>query len=116
MPASFVNGFLPALNHESITVSSTAVGFTAAKIINQPTTNGVADPIRRCVEAFVTVEDQPARYTYDGTTPTTGAAGVGHLLAAGDTLTIQGYEAISKFRIIRSGVTDSALRVTYHFR
>lgn len=87
---------------EKITVSSSAVGFTAATF--QPTTGGGADRV------LVTVEDQPVRLRYDGTSPT---ASVGHLLQPGDSITLTGTDSVANAEFIRSGGTDGVIFVTF---
>ena len=115
MASITVNGDLVARDFETLAIDNTAggVGFTSTKMNKSRTTNSPYDAIQRCVEVLVTFEDQPARYTVDGTAPTTT---VGHLIAAGDTAIIQGFENISKFRAIRTGGTNSAAAITYFFR
>ena len=82
------------------TVSSTAldledVGFTAAQV-------KAADRMR------LTVETNLLRYRYDGSAPTTS---VGHQLAAGDVLILEGQQNIESFSIIAVS-TDGAVFVT----
>ena len=88
------NGF------ESITVSSTALPFTASAVESK-------------TEAFVTVESQAVRYRVDGQVPT---ATVGHVLEAGAVLTLSGPWELDKFRVIRRDASDATLRVTYGVR
>ena len=85
---------------ETITVSSTAVGFTSA------TYNPAAGKAKR---AQMTCETNAIRYRYDGTAPTTT---VGHVLAAGGALSVLGDPAIDNFRMIASG-SDATCSVTY---
>ena len=94
---------MSAYAYEAITVSSTAIGFTAAKL-------ALAQSLykRDIKEVLVTVETNPFRFTVDGTTPTST---VGHLLNAGDIYTCNGEDA-SKFRAIRTG-SDASLKCTY---
>lgn len=86
---------------ETLTVSSTAIGFTAA--IMQPA--GAPAPQR----AFLTCETDAIRYRYDGGTPT---ASVGHLLNAGALANLTGAVALSQFRAIRV-TTNGTCQVTY---
>lgn len=85
---------------ETITVSSTAVGFTSA------TYNPATGAAKR---ALLSCETNPIRFRYDGTNPTTT---VGHALAAATMINITGGNAISQFRMIASG-SDSTCSVTY---
>lgn len=82
------------------TVSNTAleltdVGFTAAEV-------KAADRMR------VTVETNAIRYRYDGTAPT---ASVGHLLATGSVLILDGHNNIANFQVIADS-SDGAVMVT----
>lgn len=84
------------INFESITVSSTAIGFTTATRVS-------------ATSALISVEDDNIRYRLDGTDPT---ASEGHLLYAGQTQIIEGWLAISQFKAIRV-TSDAKLKVTY---
>ena len=90
-----------AFDYESVTVSTTAVGLTASKF------NAYA---AYEVKAFMTLENAQIRWRIDGTAPTSTE---GHLLEAGQNLTIEGYKNLSQFRAIRTGTTDGVLKVTY---
>jgi hypothetical protein len=94
--------------HEKLTVSTTAVGFTAAEL--KVVTSGLSTDI--AVEALVSTEDAPIRFTLDGTTPVDATA-TGHVLANGDTMIIYGVEALTRFRAVRNGGTDAVVNVTY---
>jgi len=88
-----------AYDKETITVGSTAVGFTSSKITN-------------CKVAFCTLDTGGGaiRYWIDGSTPT---ATSGHYVAAGDSFTIIGTNNIRNFKAIRVGADDGTLQVTY---
>lgn len=93
--------------YEAIAVN-TAVGFTAAKIM--PTSGqfkGMA-----CQAVFCTLETDDIRFTIDGTT--TPSSTVGHLLKAGESLTISNASDIDNFNCIKV-TTNGALKVTYKF-
>jgi hypothetical protein len=93
--------------YETITVSNVAIGFTAAKII--PTSGDFLGKV--CQAVFCTLETDSIRFTLDGTTPTSA---IGHLLNAGQNLTLKNPSDISNFRAIR--VTgDASLKVTFKF-
>lgn len=116
MPVVFVNGSLPAIDYEAITVSTVSIGFTTAKIVVQTastnTTEGSAYiDTKRVDEALVTVETNPIRFRLDGTAPTSAE---GHLLQAGDSIVVSGFSNVSKLRFIRQGGADATLRVTYY--
>ncbi len=97
---------MAAYAHESITVSSTAIGFTAAKLALAISLYG-----RDVQKVLVTVESYPVRFTVDGTTPTSS---VGHLLNVGDIYTCDG-EDVFKFRAIRT-TSDATIMCTYYIR
>lgn len=92
---------------ETITVSTVAIGFTAATI--NTTTAGAA---------FITVEVQPVRWTLIGTPTSTS----GHLIEpppAGNADSTRGQwfcgrTALLNLRFIRSSGSDSTVRVTYY--
>jgi len=86
---------LSAFAFEQITVNG-AVGFTSATF-NPSNTGGPAQ------RAVVTVETDQVRYTIDGTTPTST---VGHLLAVGDVLVLEGRKNLSNAKFIK--VTNNA--------
>ena len=94
--------------YESITVSTTAIGFTLAEI--KPNTGIFKD--MECHEVFCTLETASIRYCVDGTTATTD---VGHLVSAGQTITIRNKESIKNFSAYRDATTDGVLKVTFFF-
>lgn len=107
-----------AIGRQTLTVDATAggVGFTAANFSRVSTGTGAnsgATLDARC--ALITVdgdvETNDIRWTCDGTAPV--AATTGHLLQAGDVLTLYGYGNILKFRAIREGGTNGTLQVTF---
>lgn len=87
-----------AYEFEKITVSTTAVGFTASKIA--PTSAG------RATLVVCSVETNPIRVRMDGTNPD---ASTGVAYVAGSTITLNGYQDISRFKAIRSGGADGTL-------
>jgi hypothetical protein len=88
---------------ETITVSTTALGFTAATL--EPAGARPADL------AVVTVESNAVRYRADGLNPT---ATVGHVAAADASLSVCGTHAIRRIRFIRKDAADSTLSVSYY--
>lgn len=95
------NGFA----YEAITVSSAVKTLTEATY--NPATSNEDSP--RAKRALITVETDQIRYTYNGTTPTSS---IGHLLSAGDVLSLNGYGNIKRFKAIRV-TTDASIKVTY---
>ncbi len=79
---------------ESLTVTSAAVKTITSTTYN-PTSAKVAD------ECLCTLETASFRFRIDGTDPTTSE---GHLLNAGDILTLQG-DQIGQFKAIASSTT-----------
>lgn len=91
-----------AFAFETITVSTTAIGFTSTVISPAGAIGGKS--------AFCTVESQPIRWREDGTVPT---ASVGHPKVAGTEVSLIGLNNMLKFKAIRSGATDATLSCTY---
>ena len=94
--------FAKAYDTESITVSNTAIGFTAGTI--SPGDGAIP------VKAVFTVETAQIRFTVDGTTPT---ASIGLLVQIGDIITINGQSDINAFRAIRVTSTDATIQPVY---
>lgn len=94
-----------AFNHEAVTVSTVAIGGTAATITP---TSGVA-----AKAAIVSVETNPIRYRIDGQAAVTNTTG--HYVAAGTTFTIFGGENVTALRMIRDSTAgaDATVRITY---
>ena len=98
--------------YESITVADSAIGLTAATV--SPATGVGAR------QAYCTVEAASAaamRYRTDGGDPTTT---VGHYVLAGvaptsapGVVTLEGTNALLRFRAIRQGATSITLNCTY---
>lgn len=86
--------------HESITVSSSSIGLTAATARK---TNGTS-----AQHALITIETDDIRVYFDGT----AADSSGHLFNDGDVIEIWGSNAIANFRAIRV-TNDATLRVSY---
>lgn len=91
-----------ATTHEMITVSNTAIGFTASKL--QPT-DGSPDPV--C--AVVTVNTNSISVWGQGT-PT---ASDGMILSAGQNIAV-GALNLRSFLMIRAGASDAAVAVQYY--
>jgi hypothetical protein len=99
------NARMTAYALEVLTVSSTAVGPTAATL--------VAVPTNRAEFALGTVETADVRCRADGTAPT---ATVGHLLVSGTSFEVVGYDVISRLSCIQSGVSAASLTLSYFRR
>lgn len=111
MPDLVIEQGRQSLYYEKLTIDDTVggVGFSTSK------TYGPVDtfmPLRACKEVFCTLETGPIRFTLDGTAPTTTT---GHLMNAGDTLTIRNAFDIQNFRAIRTTATSGELFVTYKY-
>lgn len=97
-----------AFNAEKITVSSTAVGFTAATIHPSTPTNRTVDQ-RYANMAYCTVATDAIRWLSTGTAPT---ATDGLLVASGGNFTIYGRENVDNFKMIRV-TTDATVNCQY---
>lgn len=84
--------------YEAITVSTVAIGFTAALIRGS------------VVGAFVTLETGQVRFRMDGVDP---SSTTGHLLEIGQSLTLKSRAAVEKIKFIKTGDISGALKVTY---
>lgn len=104
-----------AMATERITVSSTAVGGTAATYNDVGTIvsvnrNQVAAGGLKAAGALIECLTEGIYFTLDASTPN---GTNGHALAAGDTYMIQGYQPVSELRMVRSGASDAAVQITY---
>lgn len=108
MSMVFVNGEFQPYAFEAITVSTTATGPAAANV-SLPELGGY---FRRAIHIFISVDTNPVRFRWDGTDPT---ATVGHKFLSGDVLVLEGYDLISKLRMIRdtSAAADAVVSITY---
>lgn len=97
MPGPWVNPERSSVDFEAITVSTTAIGLTAAKS-------------QAAVAAEITVENGPVRFRTDGTAAT---ATVGHLLSDGDVLYLDNISDMTSLSMIRDGATDGDISVSY---
>ena len=93
---------MDAVSGEQLTVSTTALGFTAGTL--RPTGS---DPIYRAV---VHVNVGVVRMRYDGTNPT---ATVGISLGAGSTYTVDGLPNVSQVRMISQDGANAEVFCTY---
>lgn len=102
-------GSLDTYAYEAITIDATAggIGFTATKLRQQI---GTSTQCNKAQEVFITVETAPVNFTTDGTAPT---AAVGHLLNAGDSITITGQGNIARFKAFRTTAVSGVLKVSY---
>lgn len=89
-----------AFQHETITVSSSSIGFTTGIIDNG---SGQA------TYALVSIETNAVRFWSDGSAPT---ATVGHPVAAASMIEVCGYGNIKNFRMIRQSA-DATATVSY---
>lgn len=90
-----------AFDYESILVSSTAIGLTAAK--RNPTDEAAAERV------FCTVETESIRYRIDGPNP---LATEGHLVTSGQKIELLGSNALRNFKAI-AVAGDATLKVTF---
>jgi len=91
-------------NYEKIGTTTTAIGFTTAKIA---LTGG---SFMEAKTALITVETASVRITMDGTTPTvTAGTGAGHLVDVGQSYVVRGIEAVRNFRCINAVASSGAV-------
>ena len=93
---------LVAIDRETVAVTNTAGGLTAAKI--RPGSGAQVH------FAQITVETAQLRYTVEGTTATTS---IGHIGDIGDVIEVWGGSDMDNFSAIRTGSTSASLQVTY---
>lgn len=98
---SISEGITKTYTFESITVATTAIGFTAGDIAFSSAPD---------LRVFCTVETAQIRFRTDGTNPTSAE---GHILNVGDTVTITGLKDAENFRAIRTGGTSGVLKCSY---
>lgn len=89
-------------DYEQITVNGATL-LTTAKY-KPSTSEAQAD------SAFITASGGEMRYRYDGTAPT---ASLGHILADGNFLILEGQNQMEKFQAIKTGDRNGTLDVTY---
>lgn len=107
---SFLTDETPAGDSNQITVSTNAVGLTAAKIL----VNQEGGFHKRCVRAFITVETSAIRVLWSGVTPTST---LGHLVNALENFVVEGEGNVDKLRMIRDtgASSDATVTVTYFY-
>lgn len=87
---------------EALTVSTGVQVLTAAKYKNSTTSGGAS-------AAFITNSGASIRYRYDGTSP---SSTVGHILADGGILVLNGQNQMENFKCTRVS-SDSEISVTF---
>lgn len=100
----------PTANYrsEAITVSSTAVGFTAATI------NAASDQGKPLLFAEVTLETNPIRVRADGLNPTAAIGALWNSVSGGNVkFYVCGEASMRAFRAIRT-VSDAAITAAYY--
>ena len=97
------------VNFEQITVDATTggVGFTASLIL--PNVNGSP---QQATLATCRVRTAEISYRLDGRGAVT--ASVGTLLEVGDTISVQGYDSLVRFKAIRTTATSGQMDCTYY--
>lgn len=121
MSTTYVNGPATGYAYEKIATTS-AIGITASLIkVGTASGNdhsGHTPFWRSATDAFITIETAAIRWTVDGTTPvvTATSGGTGHLANAGDVITLEGEDAIKKFRCINAVASSGALVFVTLFR
>ncbi len=90
-------GYGDCFAYESLDVTDTAVALTAGTYTTD------------VKKAFITLETAQIRWRIDGTDPIISE---GHILETTQTLTLNGYSQIARFRAIRTG-SSGKIRVSY---
>lgn len=86
-------------SYEAITVSTAAIGLTAAKYAGK-------------ASCLITNESgADVRWTVDGTAPTAGT--IGHLLPASKAMVLEGQDLMKNFLAIRNAGADATLKVSF---
>ena len=104
MSSDFEKDYIWA-NHEAITVSNTAVGFTSSA--RKPASGNYSGVTAKI--AKVSVETDSIRWSQDSTSPTSS---VGTLQYATDVFYVYGAQNIANFKAIRV-TTDATIQVQY---
>lgn len=99
-----------AFASEVLTITDTPVSLSKTKYL--PLDTVPAGLRLGANEAFVTVETESIRVTFDGTTPDDGNK-VGHIIPVGTGFNIYNLGNISKFKAVRVGGTNASIQVTY---
>jgi hypothetical protein len=102
-----VNDIYKVVDRETLTVSTTAVGFTAAKLDKAQNGGKVIKKVE------ISVEDADVRITRDGTTPVGGGTDTGILITSGTIFEILGQADLINTLFIRNASTDAKLQVDY---
>lgn len=112
-----INGASPAKAHEKISTLTSSTALTAATYNLAVTTNAPFDRVRTPKSALLQVETANIRWTVDGTTPTvTAGTGIGFVAIPYQFLVIDGYENITKFRMINEVASNGAtVQVSYFY-
>jgi hypothetical protein len=102
---------LRPIGQQTLTVSTSAVGFTLSNAIkNFGPTAQAGTTSTKATLAFCTVEAQPIRWSIVGTP---AAATGGHAYAAGTSFWLTSDGDIEAFLAIRTGGTDGVIHATF---
>lgn len=102
--------YVPTLGFETLTVSNSVKQATAAKIRVQAGSS--PDHLKTAKSALFTVETAAIRFTTDGTAPV--ASTTGHVVAAGGSFVVNGYQNIVALKMIRDTGSDATVQATYY--
>lgn len=103
-----VAGYLTPYDRETITVSTTAIGFTTSKL--QPQASADARDLGKARQVVVSVEGSIRWEMVRAVNPVAGS--VGHPNSNGQ-LEFANWQAMVNFRAVREGAEDATLQVTY---
>lgn len=103
--------FLTPIGEQTLTVSNSAVGFTATNAVANVGPSGTpASSSIKASYAFCTVESHPLRWSIKGTPQ---ASTGGHYQATATSFWLVGADQIASFLAIRTGGSDSVLHATF---
>jgi hypothetical protein len=108
------SGYGEAKNYETLTGLDPAKGFTAANLYTPDIQGKKGLP---CKAALITVETNSVNITLDGTVPThTAGTNIGHLLTAGQSMIIMGWENVRQFLAIdAANGSGGVIKCTFFF-
>ena len=103
-----------ARDYETVGTTTTAIGCTASKLVDDDTEGLKGLP---CRAILVTIETASLNICFDGTTPTTVAStNNGHTLIANQSILITGWENVRNFLCINAVASSGAVaKITYYY-
>jgi hypothetical protein len=88
------------------------LGDTAALLTSYCT----VDTTKEIIGVLISVETNPIRFAFNGTTPTQGAAGVGHKLSSGQSMKLTNTSQVETMRVINhDNGSNAILQITLEY-